>query len=335
MLYLTIVTPKTTSPPKVAFIILCWNNRDLLQECFESIKAQTYSNFVTVMVDNGSADDSVAFTKANYPEVTVIETGENLGFAIGNNRGIAYALDELQSDYVALINTDATIAKDWLERLVSFALTRPKGASFQSPTLDYYDHAFLDSRGIKINHNGQAEQMGHRETDFKTNLATKRVFGVNAAAALFSGTFLKVQPFGSQYLDEDMWMYLEDIDLAARAVIMGWENWLVNESAAYHMGSASSGKNPGFSVYMVYRNNLSLHIKNLPTSILLRIMPGLIYTDLLSVYRLTRGRNYRAAKSLIKGRFFGLGRVPLFMKKRKTLKKLRTISNKELWDLMA
>ncbi len=316
----------------VSFVIVGWNNKQLLDECFGSIQNQTYKNFSIIYVDNGSSDGSLEYVRKKYSKVTTIVAGKNLGFAVGNNRGIIRALQNKDCRYIALLNTDARLANDWLATLVAFAAEYSRGASFQSPTYDYYDDKVLDSFGLTVDHYGRAVQLGHR--DKATSPDTKKVFGVNAAAALYSRAFLEAQPFGRDYFDSDMWMYLEDVDLAARATVMGWENWFVNKSSAYHMGSATSGKNPGFSVYMVYRNNLPMLVKNFPLNILVRIAPRLIVSDIQSLYGLWRHRNHLAMKSIVKGRLYSLPMLPKFIAKHRQLKKQAVIPSKQLWRIM-
>jgi GT2 family glycosyltransferase len=323
---------KKSQFPLVTFVILGWNNKDLLPECFSSIKAQTYQNLSIVYVDNGSKDGSLQLVRKKYPEIITVDVGNNEGFSIGNNIGIRKALENKDCRYVALVNTDATLAEDWTTTLVDFALAHPHTGGLQTPTYDYYDHSVLDSRGIIVDHYGRNMQLGYRSNP--DDLETKIVFGVNAAAGLFSRDFLDAQPFGDEYLDSDLWMYLEDVDLAARATVMGWSNWFVNKSAAYHMGSASSSKNPGFSVYQIYRNSFPMLYKNLPASILIRILPGLCITDLKTILDLLRGRNKIALKALLRGRLKGFALLPKMRRKRASLRKESTISNRDLWQLM-
>ncbi len=323
---------KGAKQPHVSFVILGWNNRNLLDECFSSIKFQTYSNFSIVYVDNGSTDGSVEYVKNTYPEITIVKIAKNMGFAVGNNIGIKEALKSKDCQYVALVNTDATLSNDWLDTLVSFAIVHPHAGSFQTPTYDYYDHATLDSYGITVDRYGRAMQLGYRSKEEVPD--TRIVFGTNAAAALYSRDFLDAQPFGDEYLDADMWMYLEDVDIAARATVTGWNNWLVSSSAAYHMGSASSSKNPGFSVYYIYRNNFPMLYKNFPFPILVTMIPGLIVTDLRTILGLIRGRNRVALKALIKGRLSSPLLLLKMHRKRILLGKMRTIDTGELRKLM-
>ena len=106
--------------PKVAYIIIGYNNEDLLAECLDSILSQTHQNNWILFIDNMSSDNSVKFVKEHYPETTIIEPGKNTGFAKGNNIGIARALEDEQVGYIVLLNTDARLDKNWTEKITTF-----------------------------------------------------------------------------------------------------------------------------------------------------------------------------------------------------------------------
>jgi GT2 family glycosyltransferase len=315
----------TKTQPKVAFIIVCWNNEDLLQECFESIEKQTYRNHVTVMIDNGSADNSVATARRLKPDAIIIEAGENLAFAKGNNVAIAHALKDTEIEYVALLNSDATLDEKWLEQIIDFAAGKPKGACFQGTTLDYYNHEIIDSTHIFIAHNSQATQ-GNWRNPYTRELGPLKVLGVNAAACVVSRAFIDAQPFGAEFFDEDMFMYLEDVDVAVRATMMGWDNYLVPQARAYHMGSASSGKNPGFSLYMTFRNNSALIFKNYPFLTALKLFVRMPRSDRATYKHLVHLGNKAAAQKVLKGRINGLFRLPLYIGKRRAMRRRSGLS---------
>lgn len=320
--------------PRVAFILVCWNNQDLLQECFESISAQGYKNHVTVMIDNGSKDQSVEYARNNFPWVDVCEAGTNLGFAKGNNTAIKYAIKKYNDiDYFVFLNTDARIKPDWLSVLVSFAQQKPQGALFQSITLDYYDHSVVDSTHVYVSRNGSGTQAGWR-TPYLGDIGPKKVFGVNAAAAMISCKFIKAQPF-SKLFDETMFMYLEDVDLSARATVMGWDNYIVPGTFAYHMGSASSGKNPGFSLYMTYRNNIAMLTKNIPPRMLIKMSYGMFTADRHTIKHLRLIGQKESVKKLIKGRIVGAIRLPLYLPGIYKMRRYRkSVSSEYLWQMM-
>ena len=317
---------------KVAYVIVGWNNQNLLPECLTSIREQTYPHKVVYYVDNNSADASVDLVRRKFPEVIVLPQSSNTGFARGNNIGIAEALNDPEVSYVMLLNTDATLASDWTEKTVGFASHKPRGALYQGTTLDYYNHHVIDYTHIYVSHSGQGTQ-GNWRHFVSLEKGPKKVFGVNAAACLISRGFIEAQPFDT-YFDEGLFMYLEDVDVATRATVMGWDNYLVPGARAYHMGSASSGKNPGFSLYMTFRNNSDVLFKNFPLRLLVRMLPKLIRGDIDTIRELKRRGKSSAIRKVIKGRFVGLLRMPLFIAKRRKMNKARTADTNYLWSLM-
>jgi GT2 family glycosyltransferase len=320
---------------KAAFILISWNNEKLLADCLSSISAQSYKNHKTILVDNGSADNSVRFAKQTMPEITVIETAVNNGFAKGNNIGIEAALQDESVKFVALVNTDARLEPNWLETIINFSENKPQAACLQGTTLDYYDKRLIDSTHLYVNHNGQAAQ-GHWKEHYYSDLGPKKVFGVNAAACVVTRKFIEAQPY-QQFFDESMFMYLEDVDVAARATIMGWDNYLVPGAKAYHMGSASSGGDAGFSgfgLYMTFRNNLGMLIKNFPWRIVFRIVIKFPIADYRTVRHLLKAGYKDEAKKVMKGRAVSFVRVPLYLWQRRKLISKRAIDKDYLWFMM-
>lgn len=318
--------------PKVGLVVLSWNNEDLLPACFDSIAGLDYPNIRVVLVDNASSDKSVALTKEKYPWVEVIVASKNGGFTKGNNIGIDHLMQDEDVAYVGLINTDATLDTVWLRRIVDFARYKPRGALFQGTTLDYYNHEIVDSTHIFVANGGQATQGGWR-TQFTGDLGPMRTFGSNAAACLIARKFIESQPFDT-FFDESFFMYLEDVDIALRAMIMGWDSYLVNGALAYHMGSASSGKNPGFSLKMTYRNNMPMLFKNLPTGMFLGLVPKAVKSDVMTSRLLFSRRNIKGLNALWKGRLLGLLRLPLYIRKKNTMRSVCAVDSGYLKTMM-
>ena len=318
---------------KVAFIVVGWNNRGLLADCFESINEQTYTDHRIIYVDNASSDGTVSRVRKRYPEVTVLNQTRNTGFAKGNNIGIKEALSDPAVGYVALVNSDARLNPGWLEKIINFAELKPNGACFQGMTLDYYNRNIIDSTHIFVARNGQGTQGNWRYYRI-SELGPRKVFGVNAAACVITRNFIEAQPFGSTLFDESLFMYLEDIDLACRATVLGWDNYLVRDAHAFHMGSASSGRNPGYSLYMTFRNNSAVLFKNFPLGLIFRMLPKIIRGDIDTVRTLWRRRQKRAILKMLRGRLVGLLRLPLYLLKQQVLRARRKVDQNYLWGLM-
>jgi len=320
----------------VAYIIVSWNNKDLLKECIQSIADQDCTEKKRIiLIDNNSSDDTIEYLEKDFPNVEVIASLENNGFAKGNNIGIKFALKDKAVKYIVLLNTDARLEGNWTSVLVKAAEKRPMAATMQSITVDYYNHNVIDSTHIYISEYGQAIQSSWREPiEIGYDIAPLKVFGCNAAAMLISRSFIETQPFEDLF-DETMFMYLEDVDLAARATVMGWDNFVIPGTRAYHMGSVSSSKkDPSFSLYMTFRNNMGLLIKNLPTKIFFIIFLRMIKADIASIKHLQRTGKSKAIPAIIKGRLMGILFIPVFIVKRYKLKPYRKINKDYLWRLM-
>ncbi|HVQ45019.1 MAG TPA: glycosyltransferase family 2 protein [Candidatus Saccharimonadia bacterium] len=320
------------SGPGVAIVVLGWNNKALLDECFASIKSQTYQNLQTIYVDNGSKDGSAEHVRKTHPEVDVIDTGFNNGFAVGNNIGFKRALEDKNCRYVVALNTDAVITPEWTSRLVAFAAAHPQAACLQGLTLNYFKRELVDSTGIYVDGRAAPLQIGYNLP--YDGSGSRKVFGVNAAAAMYTRIFLDRQPFGDDYFDPDLFMYYEDVDLSARALALGMENYFCAEAVAYHMGSASSGGNPKFMLTMVHRNLPLVLLKSFPASVILRALPRWTWVELLRVFNFVRERRYGLALAIIKGRLRGLILLPRFWAKRRRLLRLGKSNTAEFRRLM-
>src|SRR3972149_5022503 len=110
------------SAPLVSVIVVNWNGKEYLGECLRSLRAQTFSDFEVVLVDNGSTDGSVEYVQGNFAGgVRILENAQNEGFSGGNNRGIR----EASGKYIVLLNNDAQADDRWLEALVKIAEENP------------------------------------------------------------------------------------------------------------------------------------------------------------------------------------------------------------------
>jgi GT2 family glycosyltransferase len=98
----------------VSIIVLNWNGKRYLKNCFDSIKEQLYQNYEVIMVDNASTDGSIEYVKRNYPWIKIIRNEGNLGSAGGHNVGIRKAQGEL----IAMLDNDVVLDRKWLEELV-------------------------------------------------------------------------------------------------------------------------------------------------------------------------------------------------------------------------
>lgn len=323
-----------TSVKNLAFIVLCWNNKDLLDECLRALKAQTYSHTEVYVIDHNSSDGSAEYIKKNYPEVHLTASKENYGFAKGNNILVDKALKNKNTSHVALVNTDAMLAPDWASRLMKFADGKPKAACLQGLTIDYYNHKKIDAHHIFIRRDLQAVQYGYGQSNRNNFYHTTKVFGVNAAAALYSRKFIESQP-RHQLFDERFFMYLEDVDVSFRALMEGWENYFVEGAEAYHMGSVSAKKQSSdYSLYMTFRNHSAVLFKNMPFMVFWSYLPLALRFEAVFYRHTLKTNGLGGLRKLLQGRIVGVLRLPIYWQSRRKAMRGRKISNQYLANLI-
>jgi GT2 family glycosyltransferase len=303
---------------KVAVIIPNWNGKSWLEVSLTSLMKQTYSNFETVLVDNGSTDDSVAFVAKNFPTVKIVTLDKNYGFAAAINAGVK-AVD---TEYVAFVNNDTEIDQDWLTEIMYCAKRYPKIASFCSKLLNFDDRKKIDGIGIRINEVGQARSIGWEEKDTGQYETEMKIFGATGGAALFRrDVFIKVGMF-----DEHYFMYSEEVDWAFRAQFLGYQSLYCPKAIIYHKHKASSSKRKQMLEYWQFTNMYMTIIKDFPTAILLRkwrwLKIFLVYFNTI-FYQWRSGffwQPFAVSITLLKN-------LPYLLKERKRIQQLRKVSD--------
>jgi GT2 family glycosyltransferase len=242
--------------PRVAIVIVIWNGRDDTLECLSSFRADPYPNREILVVDNGSSDDSVAAIRAQFPEVVILQTGQNLGFTGGNNVGIRHAL-ESGVDYVYLINNDTLVEPDALEKLVEAAEADP-GAGLLAPVIHDFDPpraiwfagSTLDLRRGAAWHDN-ARQPSREESPYEVPWATGCAMLIRARLLREIGGF-----------DDRYFLSWEDVDLSVRVRNAGQRLMVVPRARIYHKGGQSGKNMNGIYGYYTVRNSLLLASKH-------------------------------------------------------------------------
>lgn len=311
-------------PARVTVVIPNWNGERFLDLCLGSLRKQSFGEFATILVDNGSEDDSLDFVAENFPEARIITLAENRGFAAAVNAGI----EASETEYVVLLNNDTEQDRGWLEALVRAAEDHPESGLFASKLVDFHDRGVLDGAGDAMRLSGLPYRLGHGERDTGQFDTPGYVFGACAAAALYrKALFDEVGLF-----DEDFVSYCEDGDLSFRAQLAGYRCFYVPEAVVYHMGSASTGgKRSETATRLGTRNSLSLLVKDLPLSAVPHILPFFV---LGQAARLATAAAMGTLRAHLEGVAGAWRHLPLMLEKRAGIQKQKRVSDAEVRRLL-
>ncbi len=246
---------------QVAIVILNYNGKAHL-ECFLPSIIKYKQEHTLIIADNASTDGSIEFLKAKYPTIRIIENKENYGFAKGYNESLLIIKDEF--DYFLLLNNDVEVTKDWIAPLLSsvqkenIAACQPKILSYNSKNC--FEHAgavggFIDKYYFPFCRGRIFDSIEKDDLQYETE---QKVSWTSGAAMLISiKVFFEVGGF-----DDDFFAHMEEIDLCLRIQKKGYELRCNPKSVVYHLGGGTMPYDSSKKVYLNFRNNLYLIIKN-------------------------------------------------------------------------
>jgi N-acetylglucosaminyl-diphospho-decaprenol L-rhamnosyltransferase len=262
----------------LAIIIVNWNVRELLAACLRTVQADLAASNLSGqiwVVDNASSDGSVELVRREFPEVRLIASDQNLGFAAGNNvalRAMGFPDGEVSNlpQAVLLLNPDTEVHLGALPALVDFLYSTPT-AGIVGARLVYGDGSFQHS----VFSFPGLWQLAIELLPLPGRLAESRLNGRYPPALYEQGQPFRVDhPLGAAMcvrreairqiglLDEGYHMYVEEIDWARRIALAGWEAYCVPAAAVTHLGGQSTGQvgtdslvNLWTSRYRFYRNH--------------------------------------------------------------------------------
>lgn len=299
----------------ISIIIPSSNGRHLLKECLESVYRQNGVEYEVIVVDNGSTDGTVEFLQENFPQTSVIETPDQIGFSKAINLGIQSA----KGDLIATLNNDTVVEVNWLAELERAIHSHPAIGFCASKILFYDEPDKIDTAGDMFTTAGFGYKRGYRKDDKTYYNEEELIFGACAGAALYKKSMLdKIGLF-----DEDFYAFNEDIDLSFRAQLRGYRCKYVPNSRIYHRVRATFGDDSEQPLYLGYRNLAAVVIKNMPRKLLIRHLPSMLLHLLLTLVVYTyRGQ----ARTLLRAFRDAWQRRKLFIAKRNKIQETRMVT---------
>lgn len=301
----------------VSVVIVTYNGWSLLRECLTSLKTQVRPPNEIIVVDNGSRDGTREHLSTQFPEVTFVDAGRNLGFAAGNNVGVARA----RGDVVVLVNNDTVAEPEFLVRLVDPFDRDPRVGSVASTMVFSTAPEIVASAGIDVFDNGLAldRGLGHQRGNSTADLP---VFGASAGAAAYRRAALD----DAGLFPESFFMYLEDVDLAWRLRLRGWDTVHAMGAVVHHVYSASAVEGSARKRFLLARNRLWVIARCVPGSLFRRDWGRIMRYD-VQVFGYAISRLDRATT---RGRIAGLLGLPARLAERERIQASATVSAHEL-----
>ncbi|MBS0629587.1 MAG: glycosyltransferase family 2 protein [Verrucomicrobia bacterium] len=240
---------------KIIVIVLNWNNAPDTLECLASLEKIDYPDYEILLVDNGSTDNSLTQIRSRYPQLPILENGENLGYAEGNNRGLLEGLKR-GAELLLLLNNDTIVSPHLLSELAKAAQKHPSAGVFgpkiyfyDDPATIWYAGGSVDLKTGRCYHIGWGAPEGYneiKETDY--------ICG--CALAVRAQVVEKVGLLSPEYF-----LIWEEIDWCYRIRRAGYKCLYVPKARIWHKVSASfpeGNRGPTWQYYY-YRNKLLFH----------------------------------------------------------------------------
>jgi GT2 family glycosyltransferase len=223
--------------PTLAIILVNWNGSADTVRCLKSIHSSDFTDYVTIVVDNGSSAEQLAALQECEVDFVLIETGENLGYTGGNNVGIRYA-QEREIKYVLLLNNDTIIESSALTNLITSADAEPNVGIFSPKILFYPQSTLIWSAGTYLNRWLLMGYLtGYKEEDKGQFNQAKELDYVTGCAMLIRVSV--INDIG--LLSDDYFAVCEDLDFCLRAQEAGYRVKYIPSASVWHVESASSG----------------------------------------------------------------------------------------------
>ena len=308
--------------PHVAVVILTWNGRKWLEQFLPSVVRSTWPSLDIIVADNQSTDDTVAFLRAHYPAVKIIDTGGNYGFAKGYN----IALQQVTAEYFILLNQDVEVTPDWIEPLIGameldsdMGACQPKIRAYRDkPAFEHAGAAggFIDALGYPFCRGRIFDKVEYDKGQY--DMPQEVFWASGAALCIRPALFRRFRGFDAAYF-----AHMDELDLCWRLKRAGYRIGVVPSSVVYHVGGGSLPKEDPRKIFLNFRNSLSMLYKNLELLELLWKLPlRLLVLDVIALLKSVKEGKWREAWAIIRADWYFVWSWPSQVWKRNRTRKI-------------
>jgi GT2 family glycosyltransferase len=301
--------------PLASIIIPNYNGLRFLTPCLDALRAQTYprEQVEIILVDDASTDSSVAFVAEHYPEVKIVQLARNSGLAIGCNAGARAAAGAL----LVMLNNDTEVEPGWLAALVEAATANPQAGAIASKMLLFDRRDTLHNAGDLMGRDGIPRNRGVWQVDQGQFDDQPQIFGGCGGGVMYRRAAWE-QADG---FDERLFMYLEDVDLAWRLRLLGWDAVFAPAARLYHHLSATGGGT--LASYYVGRNTIWVIAKDMPGPLIRRHFGQIICAQTRITWDALRAWRGESARARLRGQLAGVIGLPRVLSWRRQVQAAR------------
>lgn len=292
--------------PLVSIIIPNYNGLALTSACLDSLRDQTHPADRTevIVVDDASSDGSVQHLAARYPWVHVLSLERNSGLAAACNAGARIA----RGDLLVMLNNDTEAEPGWLAALLQAALAHPEAGAVAGKMLLFDRRNTLHNAGDVMGCDGIPRNRGVWQRDAGQYDDSPQVFGGCGGGVAYRREAWEA----AGGFDDRLFMYLEDVDLAWRLRLLGWEAVFTPEARLYHHLSATGGG--ALASYYTGRNTLWVIAKDMPGPLVRRHLGRIAGAQVRVARDALRAWRGEAARARLRGQLAGLAGLPRVMR---------------------
>ncbi|MBI4064985.1 glycosyltransferase family 2 protein [Candidatus Gottesmanbacteria bacterium] len=312
--------------PKVSVVILNWNGKKFLNDCFLSLKKVRYKPLEVILVDQNSSDGSGQYVRKNFPWVKLIASKINNGFARGNNIGAAAATGE----YILFLNNDTMVTPDFLGRLVTACMNDMMIGCIQPEMRVMHTPSLLDEAGAYLTCTGFLYHYGYRKSYRLPIYKTKReIFSAKGACMLIPKKVL-AQIGG---FDEEFFIFFEETDLCYRMWLAGYKVIYEPDAFIFHVagGDTSNTYDRPRRIYLTFKNMNYSYLKNFGYFNLMTVYSIFVVLQMsLLCYFLFTGK-FSLMRAMVAAYWWNITHMADIVDKRREVQgKIRKVSDQEI-----
>jgi GT2 family glycosyltransferase len=332
--------------PEISVSLVTFNATQWLAGCLASMRGQSEPDYELLVVDNASTDGTLEALRSEAaldPRIRIVESKVNLGYAKAHNQNITRA----RGQFVCLINQDLELDRDFLSEAAHAFDGRPAIGAVQGRILRLDSEGqrttTIDTTGLLMQRDRRVVSRDQGDPCGSDQLSSGAIFGADGPAPIFRRTALldarlPASSGGWEVLDEDFFMYKEDVDLAWRLRLLGWSAWYAPTAVAWHARGAGGPRArtmieiartnatiPRWIKQVSWRNQRLMQVKNELPTMYLRDLPWIARREILSMAFIIVAdpKRLAAVPALLRA-------LPGALRKRRILQKRRRVRAAEI-----